>query len=136
MIDRSQIVNLLKLNGIDIKSPVDEIKAILVRARWDDEDIDTALTVLHEDPKDHTQHTDTIHKVFRSDTKLNPATVSALLGVDMDISPEELQLRRNHTKTELTFGVIVNIIIVSFSLSFLFLLASMWYLGFFETGLL
>ena len=33
---------------------------------------------------------DTLHKVFRTDERLQPSTISALLGIDLDITDADL----------------------------------------------
>ncbi len=128
MIKREQIAGLLRLNGIDIKAPDDEIKSILLSAKWDKDDVETAITVLREDPVDHKEHVETMHKVFRTDEKLKPETISALLGVDVAITSDELKMRRKHARGELTAGLVVHILLISLVLCTVFILGSMWLL--------
>ncbi len=126
MIDRAQVARILKLNGIDISAPADEIKSILLSANWREDDVETALTVLREDPVDHKEHVETLHKIFRSDEKLNPETISGLLGIDLDVSPNDMDLRRKHARGELTAGLAIHILLVSLVLSSVFIFGSMW----------
>ncbi len=128
MIDRDQVARILKLNGIDISAPADEIKSILLSANWREDDVETALTVLREDPVDHKEHVETLHKIFRSDEKLNPEIISGLLGVDLDISPNEMELRRKRARGELTAGLAIHILMISLVLSSIFIFGSMWLL--------
>jgi len=137
MIDRAQVARILKLNGIDISAPADEIKSILLSANWREDDVETALTVLREDPVDHKEHVETLHKIFRSDDKLSPETISGLLGIDVDVSTQEINLRRKHARGELTAGLAIHILLISLVLSSLFIFGSMWLMKvglFHETG--
>ena len=128
MINREQVAQILRLNGIDIEAPADEIKSILLSAKWHEDDVETALTVLREDPKDNTEQIEKIHKIFRSDERLNPETISALLGIDVELTAHDIALRRRHARGELTTGLILNILLVSLVLSTVFILGSMWFM--------
>jgi len=128
MIEREQVAKLLRLNGIDIKAPAEEIKSILLSAKWNNDDVETALTVLHEDPKSHKEHVETLHKIFTSDEKLNPEAISTLLGVDVDISAAEIEMRHRRAKGQLTAGLVMHILLVSLVLSSIFIFGSMWLL--------
>lgn len=134
MIERAQVAKILRLNGIDIKAPDEEIKSILLSAKWHEDDVETALTVLRQDPDSKHEQVETLHKVFRTDEKLKPETISALLGVDIDIDSKEIALRRKYARGELTAGLITHILLVSLVLSSIFILGSMWFLkvGFFH----
>lgn len=134
MIEREQVASILRLNGIDIKAPADEIKSILLSAKWHEDDVETALTVLHKDPKDSREHAETFHKVFNTDEKLSPETISTLLGVDIDMNPKDLELHRQRARGQLTGGLAMHILLISLVLSSIFIFGSMWLLkvGFFH----
>ena len=132
MIDRTQITRFLKLNGINIDAPDEQIKSILLSAKWHKDDVETALTVLRENTSNNETHVDTLHKVFRSDEKLKPETITALLGIDVDISAGDVSLSRKRASAELTTGMVINILLVSLLLSTMFLLGSMY---FFRVGI-
>jgi len=134
MIDRNQIAKILRLNGINIEAPAEEIKSILISAKWHEDDVETALTVLREDPDDHEEHVETVHKVFRSDEKLSPETISALLGVDVEMSSSDIELHHKRAKGQLTAGLAIHILMISLVLSTVFIFGSMWLLkvGFFH----
>ena len=128
MIEREQVAKILRLNGIDISAPESEIKSILLSAKWHENDVETALTVLRQDPKSKEESVDTLHKIFRSDERLKPETISALLGVDVNLSPQDVALHRKHAKGQLTAGLMLHILLVSLVLSTIFIFISMWYL--------
>lgn len=132
MIDRRHIEQILKLNGLTPDSPDEEIKSLLISARWHEDDVETALVVLREDVKDKTQHIDTLHRVFRSDQGLNPDTLNAILGIDVEVqsvtSEHRKSLERSYKRQ------LLSIAIISVVFSAAFLVALMWFakVGFFH----
>ncbi len=129
MIQRAHIENFLKLNGVDMSSPDEEIKSVLLSARWHKDDVETALLVLRENTQNHETHVESLHRVFRSDERLKPETISALLGIDVDIPQDEVNpnsfMRRYHIMSP---SQMMQIGLVSLSVSVIFVMASMWYL--------
>lgn len=136
MLDRSHIEQMLKLNGVEASAPEEEIKSVLISARWHENDVETALLVLRENKESHKTHVDSLHKVFRSDENLKPETISALLGIDVDILPDEVT-SSIHRKRRASASQMMQIGLVSLSVSVIFVVASMWYLemGFFHATL-
>lgn len=128
MLDRSNIVELLKINGVDISAPDQEIKSILLSARWHKDDVDTALLVLRENTLTHEKRVDTFHKVFANDEHLKPETISALLGVDIEVSKNQLSKKTLEERLDISFGQIMQIALVSVCFSILFVTFSMWYM--------
>lgn len=86
MINRNHIESILKLNGVKPGSPDDIIRSILMSARYDADEVDTALMVLRENPKTNQTRIDGLHKVFRTDQTLRPDEIAYLLGVDVAIN--------------------------------------------------
>ncbi len=136
MLDRAHIEKLLKLNGVAPTAADEEIKSVLISARWHKDDVETALLILRENLNSHEAHIDTLHKVFRSDEQLDAEMISALLGVDISLTPEALKSDSQMHRARISFGQMVQIGLVSLSASVICLLASMWYLqiGVFHTG--
>lgn len=128
MFNRSNIEQLLKVNGVAPTAPDEEIKSILVSAKWHKDDVDTALLVLRENKVSHETHVDSLHKIFRSDDHLRPETISSLLGIDVDLTSEDIDGKNWHSKGSISGGQIIQIGLVSLSLSILFILIAMWYL--------
>jgi hypothetical protein len=127
MIQRKQIEQILRINGVALSAPDEEIKSVLLSARWHKDDIETAIMVLRENKKSHKTHVDTVHKVFHSDDKLSPDAVSSLLGIDMDISSNEINTISNK-QGKLRFNSILVLALISLGLSLIFVFAAMWYL--------
>ena len=63
---------------------------MLLSARWNNNEVDTALMVLKENLKSKATHIDTLHKVFQTDERLSPSEISALLGIDVNITQEDV----------------------------------------------
>jgi hypothetical protein len=84
MINRTQIESILKINGVSATSPEDEIRSVLLSARYNKDEVDTALMVLRENKRTKKVRVDGLHKVFRTDEALRPEEISELLGIEVD----------------------------------------------------
>lgn len=131
MLDRNHVERFLELNGVSAAAPDEEIRSLLISARWHQDDVEAALVVLREDQKKHTQRIDSVHKVFQSSQRLNPETLSSLLGIDIELSSvvsEHKQELESAYRSQ-----IISIALVSVALSILFTLGAMWIMqiGFF-----
>jgi hypothetical protein len=125
MINRQAVEQYLQVNNVAPTAPDQEIKEVLLRAKWHEDDVDTALTVLRENNITNDHHVDTLHQVFHSDERLKPETISALLGIDVDMS--EIIAREKVQHTVAASSVLV-VIAVATSLSVTFFVAAMWML--------
>lgn len=126
MFDRTQIEKLLRLNGVDPESPDEVIRSVLLRARWREDDVETAMVVLREDTKTKQKRINTLHKVFRSDDRLDPAMIQSLLGVSVDIDQGDDAYRHNKAGG-MTMGQALLIIGVACILSAIGIMVAMWY---------
>lgn len=86
MISRQQIESILKINGVSASSPDEQIRSILLSARYSKDEIDTALMILREDVRTHKTRVDGLHKVFRSGEALQADEISQLLGIDVSVN--------------------------------------------------
>ena len=115
MISKKQLESFLKANGIAMDAPDGEIKAMLLAARWNAQDVDTAITVLREDPDTKTQHVESLNKLFRSDDRPKPETISAMLGIGMELLPSDVdhkEMRKRSTTTkDWAFIIILSILL-------------------------
>lgn len=126
MIDRKHIESFLTINGLPADAPDEEIRSLLISARWHENDVETALVVLREDPQKHHQHIDSVHKVFHSDQRIKPETLNALLGIDIELN----QVSQEHHK-EMTRAYrlqMLSMILFSLFLGATALMFAMWYL--------
>lgn len=98
MIDRKYIERILKLNGLTPTAPDEEIRSVLISARWNKEDVETAITVLRENTSTHKSRVDTLHDVFLTEQRLSPEAIHSLLGIDMEVNSSELEELRTSRK--------------------------------------
>lgn len=85
MIDREHIERLLKLNGLEETAADEEIKSILLSARYKEHEVDAALMVLRENKDTNRKKIDGLHKIFRTDDLLDSKEISDLLGIDINL---------------------------------------------------
>lgn len=128
MFQRDHIERLLKLNGVSTTDSDEEIKSVLISAQWHKDDVEAAFLVLRENVNDHKTHVDSLHKIFRSDERLRPETISSLLGIDMDITSKDIERRHKIDNGTMTASQVMQISLVSLGLSLIFVFAAMWYL--------
>ncbi|MEK7638647.1 MAG: hypothetical protein AAB388_00655 [Patescibacteria group bacterium] len=94
MVNKKQVETILKINGLTSRSPDEQIRSLLLSARFNKDEIDTALLVLRENKITRQQTLDGLHKVFRTDNALKPREISSLLGVDMNVDTLPVSTRR------------------------------------------
>ena len=89
MPDRAFINNFLKINGVSADASDDQVEGVLKEARWTDEEIKTALTILRGDVDDSGIVAVTKHDaaLFRPDIDISSRQLSRLLGVDVIVDP-------------------------------------------------
>jgi hypothetical protein len=123
MIEKQHVEALLKANGIPPTAADEEIRSILISARWNDNDVDTALMVLKENKESKATHVDTLHKVFHSDDRLSPSDISSLLGVKVSMDPDNVLnvevKRRKVERTQSMISLILALSIVLLGLTYL-----------------
>ncbi len=125
MLNKHHIEKILKLNGVEPSSPDGDIKSVLLRARWKEDDIETALVVLRENKETMERKIDTLHRVFHSDDHLEPEMVSSLLGVDITENLRNHKIRYEQSQANMAHATI-GIITVSLVICCSLLLLSMW----------
>lgn len=86
MINKKQIETILKINGFSETTPDDQIRTILLSARYSKNEVDAALLMLKQDPDTNEVKVNGLHKIFYSDTHLKSGEISSLLGIDIDLN--------------------------------------------------
>jgi hypothetical protein len=123
MIEKRNIEAFLRVNGIPATANDEEIRSVLISARWNENEVDTALMVLKENKDTKETHVDTLHKVFNTDDRLSAAEISTLLGIDVQLSNEDVgDINLKRARIERAQGLI------SFALSIVIALSSIGYL--------
>ena len=136
MIDRKHVEQILKINGLSSTAKDEEIRSILISAKWHQEDVDTALTVLRENKTTGDSRIDTLHNVFQSDKRLSPEAIESLLGIELDISSDDLRVLHAGRK-DISFWQVISIIFYATILAFGSILTVMYVqqTGIFHPGL-
>jgi hypothetical protein len=118
MIEKRNVEAFLKVNGIPPTAKDEEIRSVLLSARWNNNEVDTALMVLKENTKNNETHVDTLHKVFNSDDRLSSAEITKLLGIDVNLSDFEGEsLSRKHQSLSTMGNISVLILSLVIALS-------------------
>jgi hypothetical protein len=94
MIEKQQIETLLQIQGMSATSPVEEIRSALLSAEYTAEEVEMAITVLRENVGDNTSRLDGLHKIYRTDISLQPKEITALLGVNFELSDSDIKVHR------------------------------------------
>lgn len=128
MLERSQVAQFLKLNGVPVTAPDEEIKSVLLQARWGEKDVETALLILRENINSHQTHVDSLRKVFQTDTALKPENITALLGIDVFVSKDSIEKRGQKRNRSMTLLQGIQMIFLSLVLSGSFIFGAMWYM--------
>ncbi len=128
MLKREHIERLLALNGVTPAASDEEIKSLLLGARWTEDDVEAAVIVLRENKSTHERHVDSLHKVFQSDDRLRPDVVASLLGVHMDVSAADIKLAKKRKRGSVSLQQGVSIALFAIILAASFVLVSMWHL--------
>ncbi|MES2749517.1 MAG: hypothetical protein V4606_03930 [Patescibacteria group bacterium] len=116
MIEKRNVEAFLKVNGIPPTAKDEEIRSVLLSARWNNNEVDTALMVLKENTVNKETHVDTLHKVFNSDDRLSSAEITKLLGIEVNLSDHSFT-ERNKQQTLNHSSLITLILSVIIALS-------------------
>ena len=136
MINREHIEKILSINGLGTTSPDEEIRSVLISAKWHQEDVETALTVLRENSSTGASHVDTLHNVFLSDNRLSPEAIQALLGIELEISSSDLK-NMSVGRQSISFWQVMSIVMYATILAFGSILVVMYIqnFGIFHPGI-
>lgn len=123
MIEKRNIETFMRINGIEPSAKDEEIRSVLISARWNENEVDTALMVLKENITTKLTHVDTLHKVFNTNGRLTSAEISTLLGIDVELTNEDVgDINLKRARIERAQGLL------SFGLSIVIALTSIGYL--------
>lgn len=134
MINREQIEQILKINGSTPTSPDEEIRSVLLSARYDKNEVDSAIMILKENTKTKETSVQSLHKVFRSDQALDSKEVSYLLGIDIEAT--EISGRGRRAR-KFSFLQLVSVFVLSIACAVSGVLLYMYFseIGVFHPGL-
>lgn len=87
MYDRKHIERVLKVNDLTSESPDEEIRSVLLGARYKDDEIMKAMQILRNSaPAEDGEDEKLAQKITRTDKSLTPNEVSKLLGIDIPVN--------------------------------------------------
>lgn len=120
MVDKKHIESILKINGLGITAPDEQIRSVLLSARFNKDEVDTALMILRENTKTNATRVDGLHKVFRTDDALQASEISQLLGIEVQVH-EKIEAginARRYTLFQVVVLWFISIIIAATALMF------------------
>jgi hypothetical protein len=122
MVEKEHIANFLRINGISLTAPDDEIRNALIYARWHERDIEYALLVLRDDNHGSIDVTAS-HGILVSDRKLAPETLTSLLGIDVSLDRNRFSEELTDHEVERTNNTARSLVLLTTSVFFAFLAA-------------
>ena len=131
MIKRDQIESVLKINGVQPTSPDEQIRSVLLSARYTKDEVDTAIMVLRENTKTNKTRVDGLHKIFRTNEGLRPDEISQLLGIEVNLS-DRVESHNGEGGRDLSQFQNVIIGVLSFTLA---ILGLVFYMYIYEIGI-
>jgi hypothetical protein len=120
MISREQIEQILKTNGVSPAAPQEQIRSVLLSARFHEDEVDTAMMVLRENTQTNQTRVEGLHKVFRTNESLSPEEISALLGIEVDMKEMPTVAVRNNSLSVIEVVIVLTISIILAAVALLF----------------
>lgn len=111
--NKNQLTAVLKINGYDLHSTDDDIRAVLLGAKYTESEVEKALVILRQTNVANVVRADGLHTVFYTDTHLKPSEISGLLGIEVDLDFNNTHIGRDRG---VGFSFIEVLIIVTFSM--------------------
>lgn len=105
-LDRMHLERVLRINGLSATAADEEIRSVLLSARYREEEITAALSVLKGGATVATAGaSDATNKLFRSDETLNSQDISRLLGIEVNVSQHQPAANKSSSQSAQTlFG--------------------------------
>ncbi len=112
MFQRNQLETILKINGVSINASPDEIREILLRASYNNEEIESAIMLLKENSSGNPLKFTDLQKVFLTTDALKPAEISALLGIEVQIGNVQVTQSRSRELTGYQTAIVTALAII------------------------
>ncbi len=106
MVQKDNIEAILKINGVTPTAPDEEIRSVLLSARYSKDEVDTAIMILRENVITKETRVDGLHKIFHSDERLKASEISQLLGIEVELSDTPMQIRRSRDLTRVQYVIV------------------------------
>ncbi len=125
MIDRGYLEKILRMNGSSATASDEEIRSVLVSARWKEDDVESAITVLRENVNTHKSRLEHLDNVFLTDKRLSPEAIHALLGIDVTVDANDISKVRSRQQV-MYWIQIVSIFVIAVMIAMVSLLGIMY----------
>jgi hypothetical protein len=83
--NKKQLQTILKINGCSEQAADEEVRAILLSAKYSPDEVENALVILRSNDVAAPIRSDGLHTVFYTDNRLQPREIAGLLGVEVDL---------------------------------------------------
>ncbi|MEZ4104325.1 MAG: hypothetical protein R3B60_03500 [Candidatus Paceibacterota bacterium] len=112
MIDKKQIEILIRINGLTPTSAEADIKSVLAKAGYNDNDVVESLMILKGQKIEKSNKEDGLHKVFRKDGSLSSKEISQFLNIDISVDSvePEIDIKKSYIRMIL---IILGIVAIS-----------------------
>lgn len=90
--NRNQLKSILKINGYTEDASDDDVRAVLLQAKYSESEIENALIILRQSDVKPMVRSDGLHTVFYSDSHLKPREIAGLLGIEVDFEASSFRL--------------------------------------------
>lgn len=108
MMNKNEIEAILKVNDVPKSSSDDEIRSVLLSARYNENEVDAAILILRQNTKTSEKKIEGLHKVFRTDRGLQPDEIYQLLGINVEVS-DIITERRLRQKVSISHLIIIGL---------------------------
>lgn len=85
MITKDALEQILRVNGVTSTSSDEEIRAVLVNAKFSEQEVNSGIATLKQTVNLSEAKKEGLHKVFRTSQSLAPREISQLLGIEVSV---------------------------------------------------
>lgn len=97
--NKNQLKAVLKINGYTAEASDEDIRAVLLRAKYSEAEIQKALLILREKDVSPMIRSDGLHTVFYTDSHLRPSEIAGLLGIEVNFDVGKFKQQRKNQIT-------------------------------------
>lgn len=84
--NKREIETILKINGFDTSATEDQVRAVLLSARYTEDEVNVAISTLRGPSIKAFEKNSSLQNIFYADKRLHAGEISKLLGVDVEIN--------------------------------------------------
>lgn len=117
MVEKEHIIGFLRKKGTSSGSPDSDVRAALLKAGWNEEDVDVALKKLRNEPEPYqaatTGHT---RNVLYTNMPIASETLSSLLGIGVSLPQAQLRAHERRKAAEGKMPFWASLLVILFSI--------------------